>query len=58
MDSNVVRSRRNCNRKLEKKLGRRGENSDLSDSQLTSTIVIDVWNDGVINRQTDATTRH
>ena len=34
------------------------KNSDLSDSQLTSTIVIDVWNDGDINMQTDATTRH
>jgi len=34
------------------------KNSDLSDSQLTSTIVIDVWNNGDINRHTDATTGH
>jgi len=34
------------------------KNSDLTDLQLTSTIVIDVWNDGVMDMQTDATTKH
>jgi len=34
------------------------KNSDLSDSQQSSLFVIEVWKDGVIKRQTNATTKH